>query len=1009
MFTKRASVSPMNMAGRATILDCTVLCFRGVWNMMRNADPQSDLLLVEPLSARELEILSHMADLRSNREIADRLVLSLNTVKWYARQIYGKLGVHNRRQAVSRARELGLLEGSVAAPLPRHNLPAQLTPFLGRQDEVASILELMSEPTTRLLTLVGPGGMGKTRLAIQAASLLRKTHRDSFRDGVFFVPLAAVSGSASILTALAEAIGFSFYRGKENPEQKLNRYLHQRRMLLVLDNFEHLIDGQGLRLLTEILAAAPGVRMMVTTRARLNMQGEYLVSLGGMAIPEIDSIARRQAALERAAAYSGIQLFLHSARRVRSDLELSADNLMPIARICALVQGVPLGIELAAAWMTVLEPDEIGAKIEKSLDFLQTDAIDVPVRQRSLRAVSDSSWSLLTEEEQLAVQRLSVFRGGFDRAGAENAGRVPLNTLVALVDKCWVQRVTGGRYQIHELLRQYGAEKLARDPALKDTARDQHSRYYCDWLSRQEEGIISGEQPPAWETIQGDIENVRAAYMWAARQGRLRRLEQAVNALGWFYYQGYGNYQQGKAAFSDLEEGMAAAEGWPSSATAGAQRTMARALAWQASMCSWLGDYPTSRRLLGESLALLDAPVLAGEDTRLERGLIAIQLGQSRLYADARTARQHFSESLELYLEIGFKWGMAYALMGLGRAARNLGAFEEARTAITQSLSLHQESGNRIGQSEANAGLGLLAIRQSRFREAEDLLVQSLSLTPPENRFGIANGLGFLALVQLLTGRFDEVEASISDCTAIWEEMGWRVNVVRHSITLARARVHAGHYRAARILAEEAVSLAREVDWGRGVCYAKLVLGEVALVEAAFGQAYQILQESLLGLQKFTAEPWDVDHSPFLGLAARGLGHRLESRQHLANAVARAAKGQWFSELMATLAGIALLLADEGEAPLSRGQAPSSRGQAERAVELYALASRYPFVANSRWFEDVAGRQMAAVADSLPPQVAAAARERGRGLDLEATMEELSVEVGRYLSPPLCGEPTTNP
>jgi predicted ATPase/DNA-binding CsgD family transcriptional regulator len=365
---------------------------------MSSSDSRSDRPLVEPLSTREMEILAHMAEHRSNREIADVLVLSLNTVKWYARQIYGKLGVNGRRQAVSRARELGLIENGAPAPLPEHNLPAQLTPFVGRDEEVAEIGELMSEPTCRLLALTGPGGIGKTRLAIQAASLMRDTHRESFRDGVFFVPLASLSSSESFLAALAQAMGFSFYKGKESPEQQVNQYLHRKRMLMVLDNFEHLIDGESLRLLAEILTAAPGVRMIVTSRTRLNVRGEYLVSLGGMKVPETRSMARWQRPMERAAAYSAIQLFLHSARRIRQDFELSPDNVMHIARTCTLVQGMPLGIELAAAWVTVLEPEEIAAKIEESLDFLQTDASDVPDWQRSLRAAADSSWSLLTEE-----------------------------------------------------------------------------------------------------------------------------------------------------------------------------------------------------------------------------------------------------------------------------------------------------------------------------------------------------------------------------------------------------------------------------------------------------------------------------------------------------------------------------------------------------------------------------------------------------------------------------------
>jgi predicted ATPase/DNA-binding CsgD family transcriptional regulator len=936
---------------------------------------------VESLSARELEILSHMAEHQSNREIADELVLSLNTVKWYARQIYGKLGVNSRQQAVSRARELCLLEDGAPAALPEHNLPAQLTPFVGRHEEVAKIGELMSEPTHRLVVLTGPGGTGKTRLAIQAASLMREIHKDSFRDGVFFVPLVSLRSSESLLAALAQAIGFSFHQGEESPEQQLIQYLCQKRMLLVLDNFEHLIDGESLRLLTEILAAAPGVRVVITSRARLNMRGEYLVSLSGMEFPELASVDRWQRPVERAAAYSGIQLFVQSARRVRQDFELSSGNVRHVAHTCSLVQGMPLGIELAAAWMTALEPDEIAAKIEQSLDFLQTDAADVPDRQRSLRAVSDSSWSLLSEEERLAVERLSVFLGGFERDGAEHAGSVSLNTLMALIHKCWVQRETGGRYQIHEVLRQYGAEKLAREPALEAAARDQHSRHYCDWVSQQEAGIKGAEQQAVWDAIQADIENVRAACMWAATEGRVSRLEQAVNALGLFYWRGYGESQQGEITFGDLGEALAAGETAPSSATAGAQRTMARILMWQSHFSGLLGDELKSGLLAERSLALLDAPPLAGQDTRSERAQILLQLGYLEYFSDAALGKRHFTQSHDLCRELGDRWGMAYALLGLGRAARNLGELGEAEYALTQSLSLHKDIGNQIGQSEAMATLGGFAVRQSRFQDGEDLLQKSLSLTPESDRHGIAFGLGFLSWAKILTGRFDEAETSATESIALFADLGLRVRVVKGSTILARALLHAGEYGAARIQAEALVSLATEANYDRGVGYGKTVLGEVALVEAAFAQAYQALQESLFILKEATDDTWNHYQSAWLALAARGLQRRPEAWQHIASTLDRASKGQRFVELMVALAGIALLLADEGKA--------------ERAVELYALASRQPFVANSRWFEDVVGRHISVVADTLPPHVAAAARERGRRRGLGATVGELSVELGR--------------
>jgi tetratricopeptide (TPR) repeat protein len=673
--------------------------------------------------------------------------------------------------------------------------------------------------------------------------------------------------------------------------------------------------------------------------------------------------------------------------RVRPAFALCREELIALTRICRLVEGMPLALELAASWVDTLSINDILEEIRHSLDFLQTEWRDILRRQRSVRAVFDTSWGQLGQAEQRLFASLSVFRGGFTRPAAQVValgGRrtaISSRMLSRLVNKSFIQYDwASARYQMHELLRQYGAERLARDPVFEAAARDQHSRYYCDWLSQQAESINRAEHPPAWDLVQDDIENIRAACLWSATHGQPSSLAQAVDALGWFYYLGYANYQQGEITFRRLREALVETETWSMSAPAGAQRTMARVLAGEATMWSLLGDPEKSSRLIHESLALLDAPALAGEDTRLERAILAHQFGYNRMYADPRAGQQCFAESIELYQAIGHKLGLAYALLGLGRSATRVGALGEAREAMTRSISLHRDIGNQVGQSEALAELGgVVVARQLRFQEAEDLIRQSLSLTPETNRFGIAYGLGSLGEIQLLTGRFVEVEATILECMAIFEDLGWQVWAVRRSIVLARARLHVGEYRASRTQAERTVSLAQEVGWGRGVSYAKLVLGEVALVEPAFDQAYWTLQESRRGLQEFADEPWDVDQSAWLGLAARGLERRAEARQHLASALDWAGRHQQFMERMVALAGIALLLADEGEA--------------EQAIELYALASRYPFVANSRWFEHVAGREIAAVAATLHPQVAAAARERGQARDLNTTMQELLAEL----------------
>ena len=356
---------------------------------------------------------------------------------------------------------------------------------------------------------------------------------------------------------------------------------------------------------------------------------------------------------------------------------------------------------------------------------------------------------------------------------------------------------------------------------------------------------------------------------------------------------------------------------------------------------------------------------------------LIMQTGYATLSTDPKTTRMHMTESLELYQQIDHRWGMAYALTGLGRAVVRLGDLEGAREALTRSLALHEEVENRVGQTEALEELAEVALWQSRFQEAEDLVQQALALTPTSNRIGIAVGLGLLGEVQLRSGRFAEAQSSAGASLPIWEEVGVRVWVARRSPTLARAHMHASAYDVAREQAEMTISLSQELDWERGIGIGKLVLGEVALAEAAFDRAYQLLQESRLNTMQFS--PFYGDQSPWLGLAARGLRKRSEAWGYLATALDRVAEYQRSTEQMTALGCLTLLLADEGEA--------------ERAVELYALTSRYPYVANSRWFEDVIGRHIADAAARLPAAVAEAARERGRKRDLAATLEEIRQEL----------------
>jgi tetratricopeptide (TPR) repeat protein len=359
-----------------------------------------------------------------------------------------------------------------------------------------------------------------------------------------------------------------------------------------------------------------------------------------------------------------------------------------------------------------------------------------------------------------------------------------------------------------------------------------------------------------------------------------------------------------------------------------------------------------------------------------------VELGYAWLHTADKAAQQNFSQGHELYQTLGDKWGMAEALVGLSRAARNLGALEQAQESATQGLALHQDVGNQVEYGKTLMLLGSLASRQGQFQEAERLIRQGLSAAPETDHEGIAYGLAFLGRVQFLVGQFAEAEASVTESIASYIDLGVHRDGDGWMLLLAVIYLHLGKHHAAHAQIKQAVSLAQKAGFAiREFDSRRLwLLGAVALADGAHAQAHAHFQKSLAVWKRHAGgmRRW-IGRVACLGLAACGMGRRAEAREHLMVELREAIEFRQFAPLMVALSGLALLLADEGEA--------------ERAVELYALAARHPFVANSRWFEDVAGKHIAAVAAALPADVVAAAQERGRARDLDATVVELLAEL----------------
>ena len=501
---------------------------------------------LDVLTRREQDILELLSEGFSDQQIAQQLVLSVGTVKWYNKQIYSKLQVKNCSEAGRIAKQTRLPHETLAAALPAHpthNLPAQLTPFIGRKEEMAELKLLLA--SNRLLTITGPGGIGKTRLALHLA----ESQLDVFSDGVFFVPLAPLAPLENIAWTVADHINLRF-NPSANAEQQLFDYLHARSLLLVLDNLEHLLSNAGL--VKAMLQAAPHIKVLVTSRERLNLYGENVYPLSGMALPG------SQPSLT-AVDNEAVELFITSVRRNLPRFAPDESQLEQIVHICQMVGGMPLGIELAAVWVETLSLQEIAQEIEKSLDFLSRQYADVPPRHLSIRAAFDHSWRLLNNEERVTFSQLSVFRGGFTQEAAAQVLGVRADELLSLLNKSLLAfDRAAGRYQIHELLCQYAQEKLDQT-GQADAISDAHMRYYAGLMERLTLDLKGAKELDILEEIEADLENIRSAFGRAGQTRNQVALEALLEPLYLFCFI-RSRYQEGDELFRQARRAFAPAD-----------------------------------------------------------------------------------------------------------------------------------------------------------------------------------------------------------------------------------------------------------------------------------------------------------------------------------------------------------------------------------------------------------------------------------------------------------------
>ncbi len=639
------------------------------------------------------------------------------------------------------------------------NLPVQPTPFLGRAGELDEVCALLEDPACRLLTILAPGGTGKSRLALQAAA----RSITGFRHGAFFVRLEDVPSAAMIPAAFASAMSMRF-AGPVTEEEQLAAFLADREVLLVADNFEHL--SQDSPVLSRLLARSPGLKLLVTSRHRLSLREERVYELHGMGLPSRDG-----ADLEDCDASS---LFLASARRASPGWEPTQADRPAVASICAMLDGSPLGIELASSWVRMVPPGDIAAELASGFELLDSAPLDMPGRHRGLEAVFDYSWSLLDEEGRLALSGLAIFAGEFDAAAASAVAGCGLRALRSLVDRSLLQCPSPGRFATHPLVRAYAAARLAASPSRLDDLSERHARHFADQLERDRREIASAGSADVLRRIEAALPNLLQAWDHAARHWPPDETRGFLIALSQVFIV-RSTIATALQVFGGKLEIFRSR--WGSDLRPDQAGLIANTLERTATFLQMAGRGEESKPLLEEALTLAAG---SGEKDLEPRilGSLGVMEAQKGLHEEARS---HFERMLERVEEIRDHRQIAVALTNLATLDSIAGNLARGIEHYGRALDHARIHGDILMQMRTLGSMGFMLIHAGEGERALACLEESLGIAVKVGDMR-ARELALLGIADLLT-REDPARAEelAHECLRISEEID-HANMQAHAL-----------------------------------------------------------------------------------------------------------------------------------------------------------------------------------------------------------------------------------
>ncbi len=722
-----------------------------------------------------------------------------------------------------------------------NNLPAQLTPFIGREAEVADVCALLRRSKVRLLTLSGTGGVGKTRLSLEVAAHLL----EDFPNGIYFVSLAPLSQPDLVLPALAQT-----FHLKETPDwlplEHLKAYLHEKQLLLLLDNFEQVVAAAPL--LVALLQACPMLKVLVTSRLRLRVSGEYEFTVQPFALPEPRQLPELATLME----YAAVRLFVQRAQTIKPTFQLTAGNAQMIAEICVHLDGLPLGIELAAARIKLLSPQALLARLSHRLQVLTGGVQDAPVRQQTLRNTIAWSYDLLDAAEQRLFRHLSVFVGGYTLEAIEamcavlpdGMGQV-LEGVTSLLDKSLLQqREQEGeepRLMMLETIREYGRECL--DASGEAEAVQRAHAYYYLGLAEEAKPQLKGAEQLIWlARLAREMENLRAALGWLLEHEEGELALRLSGALWWFWFM-HGDWSEGR-------RWLEAALQLPSAQ--GLTVARAAALSGVGELAWSLGDNPAALRQLSQSVTLSrkleDEPELAGSLGIL--GLVLLEQGEQA------AGQSCVEEDLTLCRRLSRTWDLVRLLLNAGLTANRQGNYLQAAAFFEEGLPLARELGDRYLIAYGLTYAGTVASQQGDDTRAVAMMQEGLTFARElgDKRF-LADGLNNLGYTVFLQGDLAQAEAMAKEALTIARELGHKPSLVTTLGTLADIVLAQGNAKQAEALYLESFSLALKDGYVVWAGYSLIGLVRVAQAQGKYVRAVRLLgaAESLIDVNKHLA------------------------------------------------------------------------------------------------------------------------------------------------------------